>query len=403
MAAQEPLVPRVHPVAKRRPRLVSIMGGRHGRHEEDRPVLVHVVAGRPDAVKLAPVHAAVAQRGVFRQVVAQTGQHTDPPLSSDFLRDVGLPAPDHLLRAGHGSAATQTACALAEGEALLAELQPAALVVAGAANSTLGVVLAASKLGVPVARLEAGLRTRDRAAGEELNRTLLDTMGDVLFASSARAIENLLAEGVPAERVRHDGSTAVDGVRRARPRAAARAMWARFGVERHRYVLVTLDRPENVDDDERLARIVEALAELASRVPVIFPQHPRTRARLIPMGDAHRLTGAGVLFTPPLGYLDFLSLQTGAGVVVTDSGTVQEETSVLGVPCYTLGDTTERTITLTHGTNTLLKDDPRDLADLPLAMRPPTPSVISLWDGRAGDRIADALVAGYARARAVGA
>ena len=403
MAAQEPLVPQVRPIAERRPRLVPILGGRHGRREEDRPLIVHVVATRPDAVRLAPVHDAVAERDVFHQVVAHTGQYTDPALSSDFLREVGLPAPDHVLRAGHGSAATQIACALAEGEALLAELQPTAIVVAGAANATLGVVLAASKLGVSVARLEAGLRARDRSAGEEeLNRALLDTMASVLFAPSATATENLLAEGVPAERVRHVGSTAVDGLRRVRHQAAERALWTRFGVERHRYALVTLSHSENIDDDERLARIVEALAALAPRVPVIFPLDPRTRDRLIPMGDAHRLIGAGVHVTPPLGYVDFLSLQIGAGAVVTDSGTVQEETSALGVPCFTLRAATEREITVTHGTNVLLGHDPRDLADVRPAAGPPTPCAIPLWDGRAAARIADVLVANYALVRAVG-
>jgi UDP-N-acetylglucosamine 2-epimerase (non-hydrolysing) len=170
---------------------------------------------------------------------------------------------------------------------------------------------------------------------------------------------------------------------------------------RRRYVLVTLHRPGNVDDDERLARIVEGLAGLARRIPVIFPLHPRTRERLKPMGDAHRLLAAGVLCGPPLGYLDFVSLQWGAGAVVTDSGTVQEEASALGVRCYTLRPSTERPITLTHGTNSLLAD-PRDLAEVRPAPGAPTPSAIPLWDGRAAQRIADALVANYALVRAAG-
>ena len=367
-----------------------------------RPALVHVVSTRPDAVTLAPVFAAVRRRGAFRPLVLHTGQHTDPAMASDMLEDLGLPEPECTLASGHGSHAAQTSRALAGAEEALGALAPAALVVSGASNSTLGVVLAATKLGIPVARLEAGLREHDWSAPEEVNRVLLDTMADTLFAPTAQAADNLRAEGAVAGRVHLAGSTAVDSLRRAERTAAARAAWERFGAERGEYVLVTLHRPANVDDDERLARIVEALAALAERVPVIFPLHPRTRARLKPMGDAHRLLAAGVLCGPPLRYLDFLSLQTGAGAIVTDSGTIQEEASALGVPCFTLRSSTERAITLTHGTNALLGLDPRDLADVRIAAGAPTPCAIPLWDGRAGERVADALVANYALVRAAG-
>jgi UDP-N-acetylglucosamine 2-epimerase (non-hydrolysing) len=403
MAVEPPRLPQDLP-APPGPRLVLIEGARGTRagRADARPLVAHVVATRPDAVKLAPVHAALAQQGVFRQTVVHTGQHTDPSMTTEIFDDLGLPAPDHVLGTGAGTHGAQTARALAAGETLLGELQPAAIVVTGAANSTLGVVLAASKLGVPVARLEAGLRESDWSVGEEVNRILLDTMADTLFAPTAQAAQSLEAEPAAAGRVHLVGSTVVDSLRRAERTAVGRAAWRRFGAEQGRYVLVTLHRPANVDDDERLARIVEALAGLARRVPVIFPLHPRTRERLKPMGDAHRLLAAGVLCGPPLGYLDFLSLQWGAGAVVTDSGTVQEETSALGVRCYTLRAATERVITLTHGTNTLLGDDPRDLADVRLASGPPTPSAIPLWDGRAATRVADALVANYALVRAAG-
>ena len=332
MAVEPPPLPQGRP-APPGPRLVLIEGARgtSAGRADARPLVAHVVATRPDAVKLAPVHAALAQQGVFRQAVVHTGQHTDPAMTTEIFDDLGLPAPDHVLGTGAGTHGAQTARALAAGETLLGELRPAAIVVAGAANSTLGVVLAASKLGVPVARLEAGLRESDWSVGEEVNRILLDTMADTLYAPTEQAAENLRGEGAGAGRVHLVGSTAVDSLRRAERRAVDRAAWERFGAERGAYVLVTLHRPANVDDDERLARIVEALAALADRVPVIFPLHPRTRRRLKPMGDAHRLLAAGVLCGPPLGYLDFLSLQSGAGAVVTDSGTVQEETSALGV------------------------------------------------------------------------
>jgi UDP-N-acetylglucosamine 2-epimerase (non-hydrolysing) len=366
------------------------------------PALVHIVATRPDAVTLAPVFAAVERRGAFRPLVVHTGQHSDPMMAADILEDVGLPEPERTLDVGAGSHAAQTSRALAGAEEALGELRPAAVVVSGAANSTLGAVLAATKLGIPVARLEAGLREHDWSAPEEVNRVLLDTMADTLFAPTAQAAENLRGEGAGAGRVYFVGSTAVDSLRRVERRAAARAVWERFGVDRGEYVLVTLHRPANVDDDERLARIVEALASLADRVPVIFPLHPRTRQRLKPMGDAHRLLAAGVLCGPPLRYLDFLSMQAGAGAIVTDSGTIQEEASALGVPCFTLRSSTERAITLTHGSNALLGLDPRDLADVRVAARPPTPCAIPLWDGRAGERVADALVANYALVRAAG-
>jgi UDP-N-acetylglucosamine 2-epimerase (non-hydrolysing) len=404
--AVEPPSPARAPAGRRpRPRLVVLRGG--GGQDSlapgaERPLVVHVVATRPDAVTIAPVFAALEHRYAFRQAILHTGQHTDPAMTAEIFADLGLPEPTRRLSTGRGTHGTQTAGALVEAEQALAELEPAAVVVSGAANTTLGCALAAVKLGLPVARLEAGLRERDWSVPEEVNRVVLDTTADVLLAPTEQAADNLRAEGVGAGRIHLVGSTAVDSLRRGERTAAERAVWQRFGAKRGGYVLVTLHRAANVDDDERLARIVEALAELARHVPVIFPLHPRTRERLEPMGDAHRLLAAGVLCGPPLGYLDFLSLQAGAGAVVTDSGTVQEETSALGVSCFTLRSSTERTVTLTHGTNALLGADPRDLADVRPAPGGPTPSIIPLWDGRAGERVADALVANYALVRAAG-
>ncbi len=389
-----------------RPRLVLVepppKSQRPRAGDQGAPVLVHVVATRPDVVTLAPVFAALERRGAFRQVVLHTGQHTDPAMTSEMRQDLGMPDPDHLLDSGRGTHGEQTSRALQGAERVLAELRPTAVLLAGASNSALGCALAATKQGIPVARVEAGLREHDWRVPEEINRSLLDTMADTLFAPTQQAAATLRAEGVGAGRVHLVGSTAVDSLRRSERRAAERRAWERFDVDRGRYVLVTLHRPGNVDDDERLARIVEALAALASQVPVIFPLHPRTRRRLKPMGDAHRLLAAGVLCGPPLSYLDFLSLQTGAGAIVTDSGTVQEEASALGVRCYTLRSSTERTITLTHGTNVLLGDDPRDVADVRPSNADPTPCAIPLWDGRSGERVAEALIANYALVRATG-
>lgn len=393
----------------RRSRLAVFDGGRatarrssNGR-PAPRPTLLHVVGTRPDAVKLAPVYAALERRGAFRQLVLHTGQHEDAALTSGMFEDLGLPAPERSLATGPGAHGAQTARALTAGEQALAELEPAAVVLAGGSNSVLGVALAAAKLGLPVARVEAGLRTHDWSVPEEVNRVLADTVADTLFAPTEQAGENLRAEGVGAGRLHVVGSTAIDALRRGEREARGRAAWRRFGLEPGEYVLVTLHRPSNIDCDERLAYVVEALARLAGEVPVVFPLHPRTRLRLEPMGDAHRLLGAGVRCTPALPYLDFLSLTSGAGAVVTDSGTLQEETAALGIACYTLRSATERTITLTHGTNVLLGDDPRAIADVRPSGAPPTPCAIPLWDGRAGERVADAMVANYALVRAAGA
>jgi UDP-N-acetylglucosamine 2-epimerase (non-hydrolysing) len=349
------------------------------------------------------VHAALDGRGTFMQSIVQIGAHTGRVMVGDVLRDLGLPAPERTLRTGSGLHGAQTARALAAAERMLDALRPDVVVVTGASNSALGCALAAAKLGIPVARLEAGLRANDWSVPEELNRLLLDRIADTLFAPTAQAGSNLAFEGIGASRVHVTGSTAVDSVRRVRRSAAARESWRSFGLERGGYVLVTLHRAANVDDDERLARIVEGLAGLARHARVVLPLHPRTRERLKPMGDAHRLLSAGVLCVAPLPYVDFVSMQLGAGAIVTDSSTVQEESTVLGVRCHTIGSATERVVTLTHGTNALLGDDPRDIADVRPSSLPPTPSVIPMWDGSAGERVAEVLIANYAIVRAHGA
>ncbi len=230
---------------------------------------------------------------------------------------------------------------------------------------------------------------------EEINRVLTDRLSDILFTHSPEAIENLRAEGVVEGRIHHVGNTMIDSLRRSERLARQRRAWEAAGVERAKYALVTLHRPSNVDDHDRLMRIVDALVGLAERFPVVFPIHPRTRGRLGDEGVA-RLEQAGARCIAPMGYLDFLSLQSGAGAVVTDSGGVQEETSALGVRCYTFRPGTERPITLTHGTNVLLGDDPAALEKVRLATWDPTPSAIPLWDGHAGERVADVLVTNYA-------
>ena len=367
-----------------------------------RDAIVHVVGARPNFVKMAPVIAALEARGAFRQVIVHTGQHYDAKMSDEVLADLDFPVPDRFLRVGSGAHGEQTAKVLLAFEEVLRDERPVAVVVAGDVNSTLGCALAAAKHGIPVAHVEAGLRSFDWEMPEEVNRVLTDRLSDLLFTHSPEAVENLRAEGVVDGRIHHVGNTMIDSLRRSERFARQRRAWDAAGVTLGEYALITLHRPSNVDDHDRLFRIVDAVVTLATRFPIVFPVHPRTRARLGGEGIG-RLETAGVCCIEPVGYLDFLSLQSGAGAVVTDSGGVQEETSALGVRCYTFRPSTERPITLTHGTNVLLGDDPASLERVRLSEWDPTPSAIPLWDGHAGVRVADILVANYALSTAAAA
>jgi UDP-N-acetylglucosamine 2-epimerase (non-hydrolysing) len=368
---------------------------RQGPANRHRDTIVHVVGARPNFVKMAPVIMALERRRAFRQVVVHTGQHYDAKMSAEVLADLDFPEPDRFLKIGSGAHGAQTAKVLLAFEQVIREEQPVAVVVAGDVNSTLGCALAAAKHRVPVAHVEAGLRSFDWEMPEEVNRVLTDRLSDILFTHSPEAVANLRSEGVVEGRIHHVGNTMIDSLRRSERTARLRRAWEESGMRLGEYALVTLHRPSNVDDPAQLVRIVDALVEMAARFPVLFPVHPRTRARLGEEGVG-RLEAAGARCIDPVGYLDFLSLQSGAGAVVTDSGGVQEETSALGVRCYTLRPGTERPITLTHGTNTLLGDNPESLKLVELASWEPTPSAIPLWDGHAGDRVADVLVTNYA-------
>jgi UDP-N-acetylglucosamine 2-epimerase (non-hydrolysing) len=353
--------------------------------------VVHVVGARPNFVKMAPLIAALERRGVD-QLVVHTGQHYDQKMSDEILDDLGFPPPDYALGVGSGSHGEQTGKVLIAFEQILVEHRPALVVVAGDVNSTLACALAAAKLAIPVAHLEAGLRSGDWSMPEEINRVLTDRLSDLLLTHSPEAEPNLAREGIDTRRVRYVGNTMIDSLRRWEATARKRAAWSDHGVAQGEYVLVTLHRPSNVDDPARLGAVVTALCALGREARVLFPVHPRTRARLAATDALTRLEESGVRCTEPVGYLDFLSLQGGAGTIVTDSGGVQEEASALGVPCYTLRANTERPVTISHGTNVLLGDDPRRLREVRLSRRPPTPCAIPLWDGHAGERAADAIV-----------
>jgi len=365
--------------------------------------IVHVAVTRADAAALVAVVPAVRRRTSVAQVLVHAGAGSCAEWDLEELTDAVSALLRLPLDADAGSHAVQTASALTAGETHLADLEPSVVVVPGSSNAALGCALAAAKLGVPVARVDAGVREHDWQSPQEVNRVLMDTMADMLFAPTNDAAANLAAEGTGESRVHVVGSTTVaTAVARARD-ALRRAAWAPHSMARGEYVYVTLARPSNVEVDERLARIVEAVAALAQRAPVVLSLQAGAPDRLRPMGDEHRLRQAGVLSLPPLGYADHLSLLAGAGAIVTDEGSAQEEASAVGVPCFTLAATTEHPITLTNGTNTLLGADPRDLDAVRPAKAAAGAGLFSRWHAAAGERVAEELVANYALVRATSA
>jgi UDP-N-acetylglucosamine 2-epimerase (non-hydrolysing) len=351
-----------------------------------------VVGARPNFMKAAPVYKAMAERDL-ELLLVHTGQHYDAEMSEVFLAELDLPAPDVFLGVGSGTHAEQTARALVAIEQVLADRRPALVVVSGDVNSTLAGALAAVKLHIAVAHLEAGLRSFDRRMPEEHNRRLADHLSVALLAHSDSAVENLRREGI-TEGVHLVGNTMIDSLREHLDAAYAAQPWERLGLEPGSYALVTLHRPELVDDDDRLVAMANGLIALHDSCTVVFPVHPRTHRHLARLGLLPRLGAAGVRLTAPLGYLPFLGLEAEAKFVLTDSGGVQEETSALGVPCFTLRDTTERPVTVELGTNTLLGARADRIADIPgLLSAQRTAAEIPLWDGLAGERAAEVLLA----------
>lgn len=354
--------------------------------------IIHIVGARPNFMKAAPVIAAIDRRGSVEQKLIHTGQHYDANMSDIFFQQLGLPPPDINLEVGSGSHAVQTAQTMIRFEEVVQTRRPDVVLVYGDVNSTVAATLVCAKLGIPVGHVEAGLRSFDRTMPEEINRLLTDQIADLLFTPSHDGDENLLREGIAAEKIHLVGNVMIDTLLHLLPVAEQR--WARGEVAARRdepYALVTLHRPSNVDEPVMLGGIVAALARVSQRLPVIFPVHPRTRQRMKTLNLAG---SAAIHLTDPLGYLDFLALQRHATVVITDSGGIQEETTLLGVPCLTVRENTERPVTVTLGTNVLVG---RDMARLEAEVA----SVLDgqfkrgqippLWDGKAGERIAAIL------------
>jgi UDP-N-acetylglucosamine 2-epimerase (non-hydrolysing) len=360
--------------------------------------ILNVVGARPNFMKVAPLVDAMKRREhEFTPLVVHTGQHYDEMMSDAFFKDLELPEPDLYLSVGSGTHAAQTAAVMQRFEPVVLQQQPDWVLVVGDVNSTLACALVCVKLGVKVAHVEAGLRSRDRSMPEEINRLLTDQISDLLFTPSQDADQNLRAEGIPEERIRFVGNIMIDSLNKQLERAKGSNVREDLGVADRDYAVLTLHRPSNVDNRETLTRILGTLEVIGGRVPIIFPVHPRTRKMISELGlDATSLATKGLQLIEPLGYLDFLRLYSGARLVLTDSGGIQEETTVLGIPCVTLRENTERPITDEMGTNTIVGTDPQKITAASFAALDQDPArshrIPPLWDGHTADRILDALL-----------
>lgn len=357
--------------------------------------IFNIVGARPNLVKIAPLMREMSKRANIEPVLVHTGQHYDEKLSDVFFRQMGIPTPDFNLEVGSGSHAWQTAEILKRIEPLLMEKEPDVVVVVGDVNSTVAASLASVKLGIPVAHVEAGLRSFDRTMPEEVNRIVTDALADHLFVTEEDAISNLLKEGRPGERIHFVGNVMIDALRHFLPLAQKSTIGRELGLLNGNgfrpFGVLTLHRPSNVDSVRTLEELLNAVDAVAEELPVIFPVHPRTQDRLREARAKHH---PRLKLIPPIGYLDFLCLLDRARLVLTDSGGIQEETTALGVPCLTLRENTERPITIREGTNQLVGRDPGKIVNAArevLAGKAKKGRVPQLWDGHAAERIVEIL------------
>lgn len=358
--------------------------------------ILSVVGARPNFMKLAPLHRALRERCEASHVIVHTGQHYDRSMSDGFFDELGIPKPDHNLGVGSGTHARQTAGIMQRFEPVCVDTAPDLVLVYGDVNSTVAAALVAAKMGIRVGHVEAGLRSRDWSMPEEINRVITDRLSDLLFTPSADADDNLRNEGIADERIHRVGNIMIDSLHYALPRARALNAAAKHGIDGQPYTVVTLHRPSNVDDPTRLAELLDALAELAEGHPVLFPVHPRTRQRLAAVGR-RRVVPQTLRLLEPIGYVEMLSLVSGAALVITDSGGLQEETTVLGVACLTVRPSTERPITISHGTNRLVGASRGELVESARAARSQRGAArepIPLWDGRTAERIVEVVLSG---------
>jgi UDP-N-acetylglucosamine 2-epimerase (non-hydrolysing) len=350
-----------------------------------------VVGARPNFMKMAPILWEIAKRPGVKAFFVHTGQHYDEQMSRMFFRDLHLPRPDVDLEVGSGSHAVQTGEVMKRFEPVLLEQSPDAVVVVGDVNSTLACALTAVKVGIPVAHVEAGLRSFDRTMPEEINRVLTDQISRWLFVTERSGVENLRREGIPDDRIFFVGNVMIDSLLACREQSKRSLVLKTLGLAERSYTVLTLHRPGNVDDPETFGRLMTAVDRIQKELPIVFPVHPRTRKVL---NGRHTGSMPNLRVTDPLGYLDFMQLVANARLVLTDSGGIQEETTVLGVPCLTLRNNTERPVTVAQGTNVLVGLDPDRIiaAGLGALSAPSTAKRIpELWDGQAAQRIVDIL------------
>ena len=360
----------------------------------DNAMVIHLVcAARPNFMKVAPLYHALKKERWANPVIVHTGQHYDLNMSDAFFEDLGLPDPDINLGVKSGTHAEQTGRVMMSYEKVLQEKRPDLVVVVGDVNSTMAATIAASKLGIKVAHLEAGLRSFDRTMPEELNRLVTDVLADMLWTPSRDGSENLIREGISPDKIQFVGNIMIDSLEMLRGKIANQKTFETFGLKAGGYGVVTLHRPSNVDDPVILKDICDILGEIAEKTPPVFPVHPRTRKK---MEENHLLSGlesSKKLFLPePLNYIRFMNLVFNCRFVITDSGGLQEETSYLGIPCLTIRKNTERPITVTHGTNQLCElSDLKRKTDEIIQGRVQKKNTIELWDGKTAGRIVDIL------------
>jgi len=352
--------------------------------------LINVVGARPNLMKIAPLMGAYGLDDSFEPVLVHTGQHYDANMSALFFEQLGIPRPDVNLGVGSGSHAEQTAAIMQAFDRILDADRADAVVVVGDVNGTLACSLVAAKRKIPVVHIEAGLRSFDRDMPEEINRILTDSISDLLFCTEQSAVDNLVKEGARLERIHLVGNLMIDALMSHRQHAEASSILEDLDLIAGGFTVVTLHRPSNVDRREVLSRILDALEEIGRDGPIVLPAHPRTVQRLQEFGFHKRIADSpNFLLVEPLGYLEFLKLMANAAVVLTDSGGIQEETTVLGVPCLTLRDNTERPVTVSMGTNQIVGTDPEKILRAYRSVRssPREPSSPPYWDGKAASRI----------------
>lgn len=357
-------------------------------------MIIHLVcAARPNFMKIAPLYHALKREEWAEPVIVHTGQHYDPNMSDAFFTDLLLPKPDIYLDVQSGTHAEQTGKVMIAYEKILVEHRPYLVIVVGDVNSTMAATIAAAKLGIKVAHLEAGLRSYDRDMPEEINRLVTDVLADILWTPSRDGSENLLREGISPEKIVLVGNIMIDSLEMMRKKIEAHDIYKEYGLEQRNYGVVTLHRPSNVDGPDQLKKICTVLMQVAEDLPVIFPVHPRTRKNLEKNNLTSAMNGCRNIFLPePLNYIHFMNLVFNCHLVITDSGGIQEETSYLGIPCLTVRENTERPITITHGTNQLCKLDDVKKKTIEILQNPvQKKKQIELWDGKTAERIVEYL------------